>query len=54
MFIEKLILLCFLGKVFVDEVSDWFYIVDSNYNWIVVIKLDGMLVEVIGLGVIGI
>jgi thiol-disulfide isomerase/thioredoxin len=41
------------GKVLADEKSDRLFIADSNHNRIVVTKLDGALVEVIGSGQIG-
>jgi sugar lactone lactonase YvrE len=41
------------GKLLADEKTDRLYIADSNHNRIVVTKLDGALVEVIGTGQIG-
>jgi thiol-disulfide isomerase/thioredoxin len=45
--------LAFPGKVLADEKTDRLFIADSNHNRIVVTKLDGTLVEVIGTGVSG-
>jgi thiol-disulfide isomerase/thioredoxin len=41
------------GKVTADEKSDRLFIADSNHNRIVVTRLDGSLVDVIGSGQIG-
>ena len=41
------------GKVLADEKSDRLFIADSNHNRIVVAKLDGELIDVIGSGEIG-
>lgn len=43
----------FPGKVWADEVGDRLFIADSNHNRIVVTKLDGSLLQVIGSGQIG-
>ncbi len=43
----------FPGKVLADEASDRLFIADSNHNRIVVARLDGTLVDVIGSGVAG-
>ncbi|HEX3727847.1 MAG TPA: thioredoxin-like domain-containing protein [Pirellulales bacterium] len=43
----------FPGKVLADEKSDRLFIADSNHNRIVVAKLDGTLIDVIGSGAIG-
>lgn len=43
-------LLQFPGKVFADEKSDRLFIADTNHNRIVVTKLDGSLLEIIGSG----
>jgi DNA-binding beta-propeller fold protein YncE len=45
--------LAFPGKLIADAKSDCLYIADSNHNRIVVTKLDGTLVETIGLGTPG-
>lgn len=42
--------LAFPGKVLADAASDRLFISDSNHNRIVVTKLDGTLVDIIGLG----
>ena len=42
--------LAFPGKVLADEKSDRLFIADSDHNRIVVTKLDGTLVDVIGTG----
>jgi DNA-binding beta-propeller fold protein YncE len=42
--------LLFPGKILADESSDRLFIADSNHNRIVVTKLDGSLLEVIGSG----
>ncbi len=42
--------LAFPGKVLADEKSDRLFIADSNHNRLVVTKLDGTLVEIIGTG----
>ena len=41
------------GKVLADEASDRLFISDSNHNRIVITKLDGTLIEIIGTGQIG-
>jgi len=43
----------FPGKILADEASGRLFIADSNHNRIVVAKLDGRLLEVIGSGVAG-
>ncbi len=43
----------FPGKVLADEATDRLYIADSNHNRIVVTRLDGTLVDIIGSGEIG-
>ncbi len=43
----------FPGKILADEASDRLFISDSNHNRIVVAKLDGTLLDVIGSGVAG-
>jgi len=43
----------FPGKVLADEASDRLFIADSNHNRIVITKLDGTLLETIGMGAIG-
>ena len=43
----------FPGKILADEASGRLFISDSNHNRIVVAKLDGTLLEVIGSGVAG-
>ncbi len=43
----------FPGKILADEASGRLFIADSNHNRIVVAKLDGTLLEVIGSGVAG-
>ncbi|HSK62415.1 MAG TPA: thioredoxin-like domain-containing protein, partial [Pyrinomonadaceae bacterium] len=45
--------LAFPGKVLADAANDRLFIADSNHNRIVVIKLDGTLVDVIGASVAG-
>ncbi|HVG38498.1 MAG TPA: thioredoxin-like domain-containing protein, partial [Pyrinomonadaceae bacterium] len=45
--------LAFPGKVLADAPRDRLFIADSNHNRIVVTKLDGTLVEVIGAGAAG-
>lgn len=45
--------LAFPGKVFADEASDRLFIADSNHNRIVITKLDGTLIDIIGTGAIG-
>ena len=45
--------LSFPGKVLADEASDRLFIADSNHNRIVITRLDGTLIETIGLGAIG-
>src|SRR5258707_15863746 len=45
--------LAFPGKVLADEKSGRLFIADSDHNRIVVAKLDGTLIEVIGTGVAG-
>src|SRR5947207_2708936 len=45
--------LAFPGKVLADEKSDRLFIADSDHNRIVVAKLDGTLVDVIGTGAHG-
>jgi thiol-disulfide isomerase/thioredoxin/sugar lactone lactonase YvrE len=45
--------LAFPGKVLADAASDRLFIADSNHNRIVITKLDGALVEVIGTSVAG-
>jgi DNA-binding beta-propeller fold protein YncE len=42
--------LAFPGKVIADQKSDRLYIADSNHNRIVIARLDGTLLEVIGSG----
>jgi thiol-disulfide isomerase/thioredoxin len=42
--------LAFPGKVLADEKTDRLFIADSNHNRVVVAKLDGTLVEIIGTG----
>ncbi len=41
------------GKVLADEKADRLFIADSNHNRIVIAKLDGTLVDVVGSGEIG-
>ena len=43
----------FPGKILADEASGRLFISDSNHNRIVVAKLDGTLLDVIGSGVAG-
>jgi DNA-binding beta-propeller fold protein YncE len=43
----------FPGKIVADEASGRLFISDSNHNRIVVAKLDGTLLEVIGSGILG-
>ncbi len=43
----------FPGKVLADAASDRLFIADSNHNRIVIAKLDGTLVDVVGSGAIG-
>lgn len=43
----------FPGKILADQPSDRLFIADSNHNRIVITKLDGQLVEVVGSGQIG-
>jgi len=45
--------LAFPGKVLADEKSDRLFIADSDHNRIVIAKLDGTLVDVIGTGAHG-
>jgi thiol-disulfide isomerase/thioredoxin len=45
--------LAFPGKVLADEKSDRIFIADSNHNRIVIARLDGTLVDVIGSGAAG-
>ena len=45
--------LAFPGKVLTDEKSDRLFIADSDHNRIVIAKLDGTLVDVIGTGAHG-
>lgn len=45
--------LAFPGKVLADEKSNRLFITDSNHNRIVVTKLDGTLIEIIGNGKAG-
>jgi thiol-disulfide isomerase/thioredoxin len=45
--------LAFPGKILADGASDRLFIADSNHNRIVVTKLDGTLLEVIGAGARG-
>src|SRR5690349_3374285 len=45
--------LAFPGKVIADEKSDRLFIADSDHNRIVIAKLDGTLVDVIGTGAHG-
>jgi len=45
--------LAFPGKILADVTTDRLFIADSNHNRIVVTKLDGTLVEVIGTGSAG-
>src|SRR5213080_2855090 len=45
--------LAFPGKVLADEKTDRLFIADSDHNRIVIAKLDGTLVDVIGTGVHG-
>src|SRR5882724_11065323 len=45
--------LAFPGKVLADEKSDRLFIADSDHNRIVIAKLDGTLVEVVGTGAHG-
>lgn len=45
--------LAFPGKVLADAKNDRLFIADSNHNRIVVARLDGSLLEVIGAGAIG-
>ena len=45
--------LAFPGKVLADAANDRLFIADSNHNRIVVTKLDGTLVETIGVGEAG-
>src|SRR2546429_1924687 len=45
--------LAFPGKVLADEKSDRLFIADSDHNRIVIAKLDGSLVDVIGTGMHG-
>ncbi|HWT01861.1 MAG TPA: thioredoxin-like domain-containing protein [Pyrinomonadaceae bacterium] len=42
--------LAFPGKVLADEKSDRLFIADSNHNRVVVTRLDGTLLEIIGTG----
>lgn len=41
------------GKILADEANDRLFISDSNHNRIVITKLDGTLIEIIGSGAIG-
>ena len=43
----------FPGKVLADEASDRLFIADSNHHRIVIARLDGTLVDVIGSGALG-
>ena len=43
----------FPGKILADEKNDRLFITDSNHNRIVITKLDGTLVDIIGSGSIG-
>src|SRR5689334_22341008 len=45
--------LAFPGKVLADEKSDRLFIADSDHNRIVIAKLDGTLVDVVGTGAHG-
>src|ERR1043166_7016105 len=45
--------LAFPGKILADEKSDRLFIADSDHNRIVIAKLDGTLVDVIGTGAHG-
>ncbi len=45
--------LAFPGKVFADAKGDRLFIADSNHNRIVITKLDGTLLETIGIGAPG-
>ncbi len=45
--------LAFPGKVLADEKNDRLFIADSDHNRIVIAKLDGTLIDVIGTGVHG-
>jgi len=45
--------LAFPGKLLADEKSDRLFIADSNHNRIVVTKLDGTLIDIIGNGTAG-
>ncbi len=45
--------LSFPGKVLADEAGDRLFIADSNHNRIVVARLDGTLVDLVGSGAVG-
>jgi thiol-disulfide isomerase/thioredoxin len=45
--------LAFPGKILADQKSDRLFIADSNHNRIVITKLDGTLIDVIGNGAAG-
>jgi DNA-binding beta-propeller fold protein YncE len=45
--------LAFPGKILADEKSGRLFIADSNHNRLIVTKLDGSIVEIIGTGVSG-
>src|SRR5687767_13356370 len=45
--------LAFPGKVLADEKSDRLFIADSNHNRIVITRLDGTLIDTVGIGAPG-
>src|SRR5688572_12275575 len=45
--------LAFPGKILADQKSDRLFIADSNHNRIVITKLDGTLIDIIGNGTAG-
>ena len=45
--------LAFPGKILADQKSDRLFIADSNHNRIVITKLDGTLIDVVGTGAAG-